>query len=159
MEAGCPGRWWSHHPFQEKGRQCTKGHSPVVIGMGWWLDHMIIVFFPTLMILWFWLVRVTNVGGFLYSYFSVYKTTLTNRLIQPTSGQNIWWYFLSIYLFLSKVEKQLHRVWHLKIRRLNATLLCILTPGQRESVRTQHCPASDLLWFFWSVAAALETAI
>lgn len=80
-------------------------------------------------------------------------------VLSNLNGSMFLWYFLSIYPFLSKVEEQLQKVWHLKIRRPNATLFCILTLGHREPVRIQHCPASDLLWLFWSTAAALESVI
>jgi len=49
---GCPGRWWSHHPF----RCGTEGHDLVSMAvMGSWLDWMILVVFSNLnysMILW-----------------------------------------------------------------------------------------------------------
>jgi len=39
--------------FEAKGDPlCTMEPPPVVIGMGWWLDLMVLVVFPASMILW-----------------------------------------------------------------------------------------------------------
>ena len=56
MGTGCPGRWWSHHPWsfsrKEEASHWVTWYR-VVTGMGWWLDWTILLVFPTLMILWF----------------------------------------------------------------------------------------------------------
>ena len=53
--AGCPGGWWSHCPWR-----CSRNvemwqwgtWSRVATDVGWWLHWVVLVIFPSLMILW-----------------------------------------------------------------------------------------------------------
>ena len=48
---GCPGRWWSHHPWRSS-RKGQMWHWRTWFskngGAGWWLNKMILVVFPSL---------------------------------------------------------------------------------------------------------------